>query len=262
MNATSSESGHQQPVTTALDAEPRIQLLVSVKDAAEAELCLQHHVDWIDLKNPDAGPLGAPTLAIARPVADALGHQQQRSVALGELCDLQPNVVEQLARWFPIVKVGLAGRPSNSGVPSQTESAPEWRDRLVRLATQVQDWGARLVPVIYGDWSSCGAPAPQQVIDVAAELQSPYVLLDTYDKQRSHLLDWLSIAEITTICRRLRPQGTQVVAAGRLSEHQWPQLQALPIAAIGVRGAVCSGPRTGRVCARKLQSWTHRVQST
>ena len=62
-------------------------LLVSVRDRAEAELAVLGGADWIDLKEPCAGPLGAVGQATAWRVAEAIPATIPLSAACGELCD-------------------------------------------------------------------------------------------------------------------------------------------------------------------------------
>ena len=73
-------------------------------------------VPWIDLKNPDSGPLGRPCPETARAVAATLGSHPRRSVALGEFRSLDMEQVYQVAGHFPYAKVGLSGLANVRGL--------------------------------------------------------------------------------------------------------------------------------------------------
>lgn len=220
------------------------ELLVSVKNALEAELALQLGVDWIDLKCPDAGPLGAPTIETANAVAEVLGGYSRSSVALGELRDCDPATASELCEAFRIAKVGLAGE-GDSG---------DWEKRLCDLGDRISPT-TRLTPVIYADYPECAAPEPDQIFDVAAELQAEYLLVDTYTKDGRTLLDWLSLDELTQIIDRGREVRCSVVLAGSIDQSQLSTLLQLGSTAIAVRGAVCLENRQGAICPEKLEHW-------
>ena len=276
------------------------QLLVSVRDAAEAALVHRLGVRWIDLKDPDSGSLGAASPAVAQAVCQVLqsaeaarrgaplapppaghspaGHSPENhlppslahalwplvtSAAAGEL-QLTPHAVaQQLAGYFPLIKVGLAGMATE----------PQWRESWEELARQVHGKGAATVAVIYADGAACDAPTPLQVMQAIDALQStsggsllaPFVLIDTYFKNGRGLFDWLTLAQLSQIAHWAAQRGKRLVLAGSLSAADRPGWQALRpagIAALAVRGAVCAGDRRGRLCPDKVHQWLQRVQST
>lgn len=224
----------------------RRQLLVSVRDAQEAELCLQAGVDWVDLKEPTAGSLGMPQVQSAQQVAKLLADHPRRSVALGELRDLQSKSLlqsaSQLCQLFPIAKVGLQG----------VKDQADWQDQLHGLA---QQFSAKLTPVIYADWKRCDAPEPMQVVAWAQSHASRFLLIDTYFKDGQRLLDHFSRQQLESLLEEADQFGTKVVLAGSLSMDDIPTLIDLPCAALAVRGAVCDGRREGKLCAQRIQDW-------
>lgn len=126
------------------------KLLISVRDVNEAAIVLAAGVNWIDLKEPLAGSLGQPTLEAATTVAALLADHPQRSVALGELRDLDDRMACELARLFPVLKVGLSGMAANS-----TDQSHSWQQRFELLANKLSQRGAQLIPVAYADYSLC-----------------------------------------------------------------------------------------------------------
>ncbi len=251
-------------------AGPR--LLVSIRNADEARLARTAGVEWIDLKNPDGGSLGAADELTAIAVADELCHFTDPvnsagcvvSAAVGELRDVPLTAARYLAQRFSLLKVGLSG----------LRDREDWSPALVEFSNQLQTFGASLVPVIYADHEHCLAPTPAQVIETAEQCSlasnsvdssalsatrtgvgSRYLLIDTFTKDGRRLLDWIDLPELEAIIERAAQTGRQVVLAGSLSQHDLPKLWNLPVAAIGVRGAVCAGDRRSEVCAQKLQQW-------
>lgn len=236
------------------------QLLVSIRDASEARLVRSLGVGWIDLKEPSHGALGAASLDTVQTVAQMLTAERPAvmSAAAGELRGIEGRPVEQLATYFPLIKVGLAGMAHEN-----------WQQPLVALARSVSSLGSQLVPVIYADYAASDAPAPEEVLAVCAGLDgsSPaqhtqrFVLVDTYIKDGRGLLHWMDlpqIAELVGACAQLR---RQVVVAGSLRVQDVAELLQLPLAAVAVRGAVCAGDRAATISAEKVEQWLRLVEN-
>ncbi len=228
------------------------RLLVSVQDPAEAKLARELSVGWIDLKQPAAGSLGAPSLAVARSVGEVLRDVQQKSIALGELVDLHvtADAVEprQLVGWglaevYPVAKIGLA----------HTASRANWESEFSALAQALLP--TKLVPVLYADGERCGAPAAAAVLELARCTTAPFILVDTYVKDGRRLLDWLTLEQLGDFIQRAEQTGARVVLAGSLCATDVPSLVALRPAALAVRGAVCNGERTASLCAERIKAW-------
>ena len=262
----------------------RPHLLVSVRNSQEARLARSSGVDWIDLKNPDSGALGAADEATAAAVAQELQQSdgfdeaasRLTSAAVGELRDWPTAAVESLARYFPLLKVGLSG----------LRDRQHWPEQVAEFANTVKLAGSRLVPVIYADYEVCNAPAPAQIVEVASRLDEQqsasgiglqaasaaghdpgralaasgvdtqrYLLVDTFTKDGRRLLDWMQLAELQAIVEQVAASGRQTVVAGSLALQDLPQLMSLPVAAIAIRGAVCADDRRSGLCPAKLQQW-------
>lgn len=227
------------------------KLLVSVRDAEEAKTALRLGVDWIDLKEPDGGALGAPDLETAHAVIRVLGDHASRSVALGELVKLDSESATRLAELFPILKIGL----------SEMGESEVWQEKLTQLARDIstpqQSNSARLVPVIYADWQSCSAPEPEEVIELAGNLpqrnhHERFVLVDTFEKNGQSLLDHADQSLIQRWIERADDADCHLLLAGSLKEKQVIELSRLPVEAVGVRGAVCGENRRSAICEQKL----------
>ncbi len=232
------------------------RLLVSIRDAAEAAIAERAGVDWIDLKEPLAGALGRAELEVAQAVASQLRDHPQRSAALGELQHLDDGVTADYATLFPFLKVGL----SHCCSAHRCGEMGSWSDRLLTLANQISKQAGHLIPVIYADYPTCAAPHPSQVLDVARQAGSHFLLIDTYTKDGRSLTDWLSIPELTAIRRAAQEFHCGLVLAGSLKFEQIPQLRALKPWALAVRGAVCSRSRTDSICPSKIDRWCKQLR--
>lgn len=223
------------------------QLLVSVRNCQEAELCLTAGVDWIDLKEPLAGSLGRPSLEVAQQVALMLADHPRRSVALGEFRDLLAQdpadaSTVTLSRLFPIAKVGLAG----------AQQIPDWQIKLSNLSQSI---GRELTPVLYADWQRCSAPRPDEIVSWAVAQKCRYLLIDTFIKDGSRLVDYLDQQRLERILEDAGRAGIRVVLAGSLSMADVDTLIGLPCEALAVRGAVCSGRRHDQISPELLENW-------
>ena len=230
------------------------ELLVSVRDAQEAALVRELGVDWIDLKDPDSGALGAADQRTCSEVALVLKEHRQTSAALGELHDLDLDHCRAIARFFSILKVGLS------------HISDDWQSKLLQLTKtlQQQNEQARIVPVIYADWADCAAAAPAEVIEFALAnvAFTPFLLIDTFAKDGQHLLSHWSLNDLEASVSKLQEQGIRVVLAGSLNQPQVVDVLGLRPAAIGVRGAVCGQGRTSPIMPSKVKELLDLLHKT
>ncbi len=211
------------------------RLLVSVRNAVEAQDALTGGADLIDIKEPSRGSLGRATGAVWREVANVVGGKAPLSVALGELLD------DAFERAPPIdgtevrfAKLGLSG----CGV--RQDWFADWR-RAVR------SWPASVgaVAVAYADWRTAQAPPPDEVLAAALALPCSAFLIDTFDKRSGGLLDLMSYNDLAELVRGAQSQGLLAVLAGSLTSDCMTAVLAATPDYVAVRGAVCRGGREG-----------------
>jgi uncharacterized protein (UPF0264 family) len=219
-----------------MDQAPPCRLLVSVRSEREAEAALEGGADLIDVKEPANGPLGRADDVTIRSVFHRVAGRRPVSAALGELAD-QPEPWP--GRGLAFVKWGLAGCGGDWG---------RCLERELHKVTEL-DPGCHGVPVIYGDWRRAGSPPPEPVADFARTCSCAALLFDTWAKDGTSLFDWLSPAAIV----RLRElAGVPIALAGSLGSGQIDLIRQIGPDWLAVRGAVCSGGRTGTVEANKV----------
>jgi len=213
-------------------------LLVSVRNAKEARLAWRAGADIIDVKEPQAGPLGRAGPQVWRQVAGLLPRGAAMSVALGELADYTPGglaELPELARW---VKLGPAGLGAN-------ELIGRWEVLGRDLPAH-----AALVAVAYADSAESSAPAPKQVLAGASAAGLSTLLIDTAFKDGRTLVDHISPEELAKIIGEARERGIACALAGSLTAELIATLLDLRPDWFAVRGAVCRGNREGQVEAR------------
>jgi uncharacterized protein (UPF0264 family) len=207
-----------------------MELLVSVRSAAEAELALEGGAALIDVKEPANGPLGRADADTIDAVVRRVAARRPVSAALGEL---RRQPLPYAGGGLSYMKWGLAGL---RGRAWQAELAAAVR-RAGRQAP-----GCRVVAVAYADWQRAGAPPVDDVVAFVRRRPGGVLLLDTYAKERGRtLLDSLTVADIARVIQSCRAAGVCVALAGSLGPEQVRELRSLRPDWFAVRGAACEG---------------------
>lgn len=212
------------------------RLLVSIRSADEVEPALAGGADLIDVKEPQRGSLGRADDATLAQIVQAVAGRRPISAVLGELHQAVgrsfPPGVAQLA----YVKCGLSGSRGNDLA---------WRMEMSAVVEGLGRVGGecRFVAVAYADWERAGAPTPEAVAEHVCRGSFGALLLDTWHKDGTTLLDYLDVDRIGRLVRQCRAAGVPIALAGSLGKSQIQTL--LPTAPdwFAVRGAVCQGAR-------------------
>jgi uncharacterized protein (UPF0264 family) len=236
------------------------QLLVSVRNAAEAALAAQAGADVIDVKEPARGPLGAADARVIAAVLDTVAGRIPVSAALGELQDWQGDIPASIATRLRFIKFGLAGCGADA----------HWCERLRAAWADFADASGApspsLVAVVYADWEIAKAPPPAEVLASAARLNATAVLVDTFDKQGLSLPRLWTADALRGFVDEAQASGLLVALAGGLTLQTLPLAMAAGPDLIGVRGAACSaGCRGGAVepaRVRQLVEWVGNFAAT
>ncbi|HLW68021.1 MAG TPA: (5-formylfuran-3-yl)methyl phosphate synthase, partial [Gemmataceae bacterium] len=211
----------------------RTGLLVSVRSAEEVEAALAGGADLIDVKDPERGSLGKADDDVIAAVVRQVADRCPVSAAMGELTEWMekadwPAICEGLS-W---VKFGLAG----------CRSRPEWQDRLRDLRRGVEaSSSCRLVVAAYADWRRASAPATEEIVSYALIERSSALLIDTWGKDGSTLLEWMRMSDLLNICNHFRQAGIPIALSGALGRWQIRELRQAQPTWFAVRGNACSG---------------------
>lgn len=218
-------------------------LLISVRSVDEARAALEGGADWIDLKEPDRGPLGAVDAAVALNVVQCIAGRAPISAAAGELVDWPLGGAREFvsAPGVAYLKLGLSNCRNL-----------DWRSRLRSVQQEIAAADVQLVAVIYADNDAAKSPHAEEIAEFAVEADCAWVLIDTFDKSGGALGDYLSPTKLQALLQSLRTAGRRTVVAGSLDREA---IESLPLELVdmaAVRGAACRGGRRGAVCSERV----------
>jgi (5-formylfuran-3-yl)methyl phosphate synthase len=232
-----------------------MRLLVSVATAEDARAAVEGGADIVDAKDPEAGALGAVTLARLREIRDVVAGSRPLTAALGDGAD--PPAIERMARDFAetgvsLVKIGLLG-------------APHTRDAVKRVRAAMRGAAAHgrgVVVVAYADASAAEAPRPAAVIDIAMCAGARGVLIDTVHKHGPGLLSVTSVDALRRWAAAARAVGLLAAVAGKLTGPDLGRVAASGADVAGVRGAACIGERNGQVSSQLVRELVMRLSTS
>lgn len=232
-------------MTDTMPTRPTSGLLVSVRDRDEVSAAILGGAGMIDVKEPGRGAMGRADDAVVSAVVKEVGGHRPVSAALGELADYVAGATGPLDPGLAFVKIGLAGCGRRRG----------WADSLLELRATIETNSAtRLVAVAYADWRRADAPRPQDVISFALSHHCAAFLFDTWQKDGSTLLDWMTLTELAGVCDHFRVAGVTVALAGALGRWQIRQLLPARPDWFAVRGSACvGGGREGWLSRERVQ---------
>jgi uncharacterized protein (UPF0264 family) len=226
-----------------------VRLLVSVRNAAEAESALVGGADVIDVKEPRRGALGPAEPTEWRAIQAVVRERAATSVALGELLSDGAAARAGEAAGFCFAKIGLAG------CANEPRWCDVWREMTAALPAHVA-----AVPVAYADWQAAVAPRPIEVLELAATCPARLLLIDTHDKRAGNLLHAMPLDALDSIARAGRHMGVELALAGSLDAAGLAVVLPLQPAYVGVRGAACRGGRDGMVEAARVKSLARLIR--
>jgi uncharacterized protein (UPF0264 family) len=208
------------------------RLLVSVREPDEALAAATAGADFVDLKEPSAGALGAlPPREIA--AITALLRRHHRAVPVSATVGDWPSA----RRGAIVERVETVARCGVDYVKVGVEAGAAGAALLQALA----QCGLPVVPVLLAD----------RGIDpdvLAAALQAPafpVLMLDTADKRGGGLFEKVAPDALRDFVVAVRASGRLAGVAGSLAFADLPALRALAPDIAGFRGAVCEGGREG-----------------
>lgn len=200
-------------------------MLASVRTLDEALFALEAGADFIDLKEPSQGALGALDHAAVRVCVKAIGGRRPVSATIGDIVSMDPSemtaAVERMATTgVDYIKIGLFAHPS----------AFDCAEALTTLARKT-----RLVAVMFAD-----EPYDLELVDALANAGFAGAMLDTAHKTGKSLRDWRKDGELREFVNRGRAHGLLTGLAGSLRKEDIVPLLAIEPDYLGFRGALCS----------------------
>lgn len=217
-------------------------MLASVRTLEEALFALEAGADFIDLKEPSRGALGALDHAAVRVCVKAIGGRRPVSATIGDIVSMDPRemtaAVERMATTgVDYIKIGFFAHPR----------AFDCAEALAALADRAQ-----LVAVIFADepWSLDPSASGRAdgvrddfiaLTNALADAGFTGAMLDTAHKTGKTLRDWRKDGELREFVNRARAYGLLTGLAGSLRKEDVPLLLTLDPDYLGFRGALCSG---------------------
>jgi len=228
-----------------------LQLLVSVRSADEVGPALAGGADIIDAKEPDRGSLGAVDRDVLSRILQRVPDDRGVSVALGDVS--RPEEVgaaihglelpQRTSRTY--LKLGFAGVRSPDQIGLLIEHAVSVTSRMAAPP--------RIVAVAYADSERAGTMPPALILSLAEAAGAAAVLLDTHGKDGRGLLEWLPSGALVDWVALARQAGLLAALAGSLRPGDLALVGRAHPDVVGVRGAVCSGGRQGRVSEDRVR---------
>lgn len=212
------------------------RVLISVRSVAEAELAARAGVDFIDLKEPQAGALGALPLPTVRACVAAVRTLAPAARISATVGDWPADALDG--------PTAQARAVAACGVDDVKVGVPPGADALLARLAALRAEGLPIVPVLLADH---GVPTRLPAGFAA-------VMLDTQDKQGGSLRQRLPVADLAAFVRTVQAQGAWAGLAGALTLDDGVALAALAPDFLGFRSAVCSGSRSSRLCPERLRA--------
>jgi|HubBroStandDraft_4_1064222.scaffolds.fasta_scaffold190587_2 uncharacterized protein (UPF0264 family) len=234
----------QKGLTVLKATEDKVGLLVSVRDPAEAIASVRGGAAIIDVKEPSRGSLGRADLSTMAAIVDAVAGRRIVSAAMGELVDFDGRI-PQIGTGVQFAKFGLA----------KSGSRADWRNRLLDIRAAIEtDASVQLVAVAYADWQRANAPPVLDVVDLAIGRRFAVLLIDTWRKDGTTLIDWLNLSTLVGLCEKAQRAGIRVALAGSLDLPQIRRLHSVRPNWFAVRGAACKdGNRDASIDERRVR---------
>ncbi len=229
-----------------------MRLLVSVSGPEDAAAAIEGGADIVDAKDASQGALGAVAPSVLREIIATAAGRRPVSAALGEAPDswVPTRLAGLGAGDVSFVKLGFA-----AGVNGQQGAA---HARL--LAGALAGTGTAVVLAAYAD-AGRDRLGRDAVIEIAAACGATGVLLDTLDKRGARpvfaILDPDDVAAWVAAAQRA---GLLAALAGSIGADEIALARDTGADVAGVRGAVCTGGRTGRVSAARVRALVRRMR--
>lgn len=204
------------------------QLLISVTSTEEARIALEHGADFIDLKDPAQGALGALSLEKIQEIVTFV-HTQTRdgkrlvSATIGDLPMQAELVLEHVVALVgvnvDIIKIGFF-------------EAADYQPCL-DILKPVSQTGQKLIAVLFAEYAY-----PSSLIAAIKAAGFYGVMLDTAHKDGATFLDYHSPDNMQDFAEHVQAQGLIFGLAGSLNIQHVVMAKSFNPTYMGFRGGV------------------------
>lgn len=200
-------------------------LLSSVRNTSEAAVALRAGTDWLDVKEPRNGALGAADPEAVRGVVRLTAGRVPVSATIGDTWEtpwaIAPAVAEAAATGVDYVKVGVAAGADDRGAAEALRHCAEHVRRVIVV------WMAE-------------RPPSDGLLDGVAGVGVAGMMLDTAVKNGPPLTALLTTGQLAAFVERVHGHGLLCGLAGRLDVSDIPGLIDCGADYLGFRSALCA----------------------
>ena len=200
------------------------RMLASVQSVPEAAIALESGVDWVDVKDPLAGALGAAPKSLIVEIARLIDGRRPVSATLGDTWQTTDQIP---ARAKALAETGVDFVKAGVDVKYLTARSIEYLSRAA-------EHGPPLIIV-------CAAESPPTVDDIQrlATCGIAGIMLDTMEKNGPRLIDLVTTEQLIEFVCAARATHLICGLAGRLKLTDIRTLTPLNPDYLGFRSALC-----------------------
>ncbi len=202
------------------------KLLISVRSAEEAVLAQKNGADFIDLKDPERGALGALDLAETASIIAALSGESVISATIGDLPmspeEIDAAIARRLALNIDYLKVGFC--------PASMQAY----ESCLAVIQHDAEQGYKIIAVLFADLTYQHA-----LMSAIKQAEIACVMLDTSSKKGKTLLDYYSDEQLASFFKQMRTNDRLIGLAGSLQSSDVSRLKSYKPDYLGFRGGVC-----------------------
>jgi uncharacterized protein (UPF0264 family) len=225
-----------------------VQLLVSVRNAEEAERAVAGGAEIVDAKEPAAGSLGQVSGETLLGIRRVVPARLPLSAALGDIAGEESlaRALDGVTAQVAYVKLGFKGLRQAPVVARLVE-------RAVALADRCPGCPA-VIAVAYADHDRAASLAPEVMAGLLDGTGAGGLLVDTCFKDDGDLFRHTTTARLSAIAARLAAHEVLLALGGGLGARHVSLARDTGAVVLGVRGAVCEGGRTGVVTEDRVRA--------
>lgn len=224
-----------------MNEDKMCKLLISVRSAEEAILAKACGADFIDLKDPKLGALGALDLGDTAAILAALNGETVVSATIGDI-PMEPEKIDaeiarRLAFKIDYLKVGFFS--------ATIDAYKNCLDVIDHYTKQ----GYKIIVVLFADLNY-----PSGLMTLLSEVNLAGVMLDTMRKNGLSLMDHYRADQLQQFINKIKMKGRLIGLAGSLQVKDVDRLKQYNPDYLGFRGGVCdANQREGVLDARRIK---------
>ena len=235
---------------TSLNHATMMQLLISVTSLEEAQIALENGADFIDLKDPSQGALGALPLETITEIvsyvhAAGISNRKLTSATIGDL-PMQPQLIAAHVERLAVTGVDMI----KIGFFDDGENKPDAYEQCLSALQSLASNSFKLVAVLFAEHEY-----PCNLISHIKNAGFYGVMLDTATKNGATFFDYFTADEISKLSKSASAHDLMFGLAGSLNIQHIEKIKQLDANYVGFRGGVCvSNQRKFKLDSAKIRA--------